>query len=72
MRCPACDSAEITRLITRVAISKSGRDYRNMSSKEMLSVLESGEAGSVNEMFRQVGGGDKAEGGAPADQSAGG
>jgi len=27
-----------------------------MSSREMLSVLESGEKGSVDEMFKQVGG----------------
>lgn len=54
--CPACKSADLTRLISRVAIAKANRNYSNMSSREMLSVLESGEKGSVDEMFRQVGG----------------
>ena len=54
--CPACKSADLSRLISQVAIAKANRDYRNMSSQEMLSVLESGEPGPVDEMFRQVGG----------------
>ena len=54
--CPACNSAALNRLISRVAIAKASRDYSNMSSNEMLSVLESGEPGSVDEMFKQVGG----------------
>ena len=53
---PNATAGELTRLISQVAIPKSGRDYRNMSSREMLSVLESGETGQVDEMFRQVGG----------------
>lgn len=55
-RCPACKSADLSRLISPVAIAKTNRDYSAMSSKEMLSVLESGETGSVDEMFKQVGG----------------
>ena len=54
--CPACNSPDLKRLISRIAIAKASRDYSNMSSKEMLSVLESGEPGPVDEMFKQVGG----------------
>lgn len=54
--CPACKSADLKRLISRVAIAKANRDYSAMSSQEMLSVLESGEKGSVDAMFKQVGG----------------
>ena len=55
-RCPACESDELTRLISRIAIPKGDRNYSTMSSGEMLSVLESGEKPHVDEMFRQVGG----------------
>ena len=68
-RCPECDSAKLTRLISRVAIANSNRNYRSMSSQEMLSVLESGETKRVDEMFRQVSGGERADGKAPADPS---
>lgn len=73
LRCPECKAGELTRLITQVAIPKSGRDYRNMSSREMLSVLEAGETRQVDEMFRQVGGGSgsgAAGSGSPAIDSA--
>ena len=53
-RCPDCESASLTRVIKSVAIPQAQRDYRNMSSREMLSVLESGEKRQVDEMFRQV------------------
>ncbi len=56
LRCPACSSAALSRLIAQVAIAKPDRDYRNMSSREMLSVLESGESGPVDELFKQVAG----------------
>ena len=72
--CPACESAELTRLISRVAVSKANKDYRNMSSGEMLSVLESGDSGQVDEMFKQVGGGKDggaAAGSAPVDPADG-
>lgn len=59
--CPQCGSAELARLITEVAVRKSGRDYGKMSSGEMLSVLESGDQQQVSEMFKQV-----ADGAAPA------
>ncbi len=55
-QCPQCGSRELSRLITQVAIPRSNRDYSKMSSGEMLSVLESGEKGQVDEMFKQVGG----------------
>ena len=63
LRCPQCHSVELTRLISQVAIPKANRDYRKLSSREMLSVLESGERRQVEEMFRQVGG-DQHDGGA--------
>lgn len=54
--CPHCGAAELSRLIRRVHISRPSRDYRSMSSHEMLSVLESGDSRQVGEMFQQVGG----------------
>jgi len=65
LRCPQCHSAELTRLISQVAIPKANRDYRKLSSREMLSVLESGERRQVVEMFRQVGGDQRDSGAAP-------
>ena len=56
-KCPECGTTELSRKISSVAIPHSSRDYRNMSSTEMLSVLESGETRQVDEMFKQVGGG---------------
>ena len=64
LRCPQCESVDLSRLISQVANPKSKRDYRGMSSREMLSVLESGESSQVDEMFHQV------TGGASADQEA--
>lgn len=54
-RCPNCGSAELTRLISRIAIARPTRNYASMSSQEMLSVLESGDSREMGEMFRQVG-----------------
>jgi putative FmdB family regulatory protein len=56
-RCPACESDVLSRLITSVRFAKPSRDYTGMSSKEMLSVLDSGDSRQVGEMFQQVGGG---------------
>ena len=53
-QCPACDSLELTRIISGVAIPQAQRDYRKMSANEMLSVLEAGEKKQVDDMFRQV------------------
>jgi len=53
--CPHCGSARLTRLISRVAIAKPGRDYSAMSSNEMLSVLEGGDSREVGRMMQQVG-----------------
>lgn len=61
-QCPNCASADLARLIRRVAIQRPTRDYTKMSSGEMLSVMESGDARQVGEMFEQVGGGDPALG----------
>ena len=54
--CPECGSADLSRLISQVSISGLHRDYKQMTSGEMLSVLESGDAGQVDDMFKQVGG----------------
>lgn len=53
--CPACHSAALSRLITRVAFAAPTHDYRSMSAQEMLSVLDSGDSRQVGEMFQQVG-----------------
>jgi putative FmdB family regulatory protein len=54
--CAACSSDALTRVISRVAISKPGRDYAKMSSDEMLSVFEGGDAREVGRMIHEVGG----------------
>ncbi len=56
--CPNCHSTDLTRLISRVAVARPSRDYANMSSDEMLSVLEGGDSREVGTMFEQVGAGD--------------
>jgi len=53
--CPHCGSRQLTRLISRVAIPKPGRDYKQMSSNEMLSVMEGGDSREVGEMFHELG-----------------
>ncbi len=72
--CPECDSDDLARLITTVALSKPSRDYRKMSAGEMLSVLESGDRRQASELFRQVGGEPTADKAAPKrpDEPAGG
>jgi putative FmdB family regulatory protein len=55
-QCPHCQSADLSRLITRVALQKPSRDYASMEPNEMLSVLESGDSRQVGEMFQQVAG----------------
>ena len=54
--CSACGSANLSRVITQVAIRGAQRDYSKMSSREMLSVLESGDQRQVESLFKQVGG----------------
>ena len=63
-KCPECGTTELSRMISSVAIPQTSRDYRNMSSTEMLSVLESGEKRQVDEMFKQVGGAQDSKSGA--------
>jgi len=60
--CVNCGQTDLSRLITSVAINKPGHNYTNMSSNEMLSVLEAGDSRQVGEMFQQVGGGNPALG----------
>lgn len=66
--CPHCQSTALSRVIKRVAIQKPGRDYSRMSSDDMLSVLESGDAKQVSDLYRQVGV-DPAAGAALHDQA---
>jgi putative FmdB family regulatory protein len=54
IRCPDCGAEDVTRTFSQVAIGKSNRDYSRMSSREMLSVLEAGDPGQVDSLFRQV------------------
>ena len=60
--CPECGSTQLSRLISQVSIPRSDRDYGKMSTGDMLSVLESGDQSQVGEMFKQVGGGETADG----------
>jgi hypothetical protein len=53
--CTHCASTDLIRIISRVAIARPGRSYANMSSTEMLSVMESGDTREMGELFRQVG-----------------
>lgn len=53
--CPHCQSADVTRRIRRVAISKPSRNLANLSSDEMLSVMEGGDSREVGQLFQQVG-----------------
>ncbi len=53
--CPNCGSHELTRLISRVAIARPGRDYAKMSSDEMLSVMEGGDSRELGRMMQQMG-----------------
>jgi putative FmdB family regulatory protein len=54
-RCTHCGSAALTRLISRVAVAKPSRSYANMSSDEMLSVLEGGDPREVGRMMHELG-----------------
>ncbi len=53
--CPHCGSADLTRVITNVALQTGEVNYRGMSSGEMLSVLEGGKRDEVDTLYRQVG-----------------
>lgn len=53
--CPHCQSTQLTRLISRVAIARQGRDFSRMSAGEMLNVLEGGNSTEVGQMFKQLG-----------------
>ncbi len=53
--CLHCGSADLTRVIKRVAVARPTRDFASLSSNEMLSVLEGGDSREVGKMFEQVG-----------------
>ncbi len=53
--CPECGSDDLARVINRVNVAgATSHNYADMSSKEMLSVLESGNRRDVDDMFKQV------------------
>lgn len=53
--CPQCESDDLARVINRVNVAGTGtHNYADMSSQEMLSVLESGNSRDVDTMFQQV------------------
>jgi len=53
-QCPHCHSTTLSRLIRQVNFRALSRQYGQMSSTEMLSVLESGDSRQVSELYRQV------------------
>ena len=53
--CPVCGSASLTRLISRVTVARPSRDFSELSSGEMLNVLEGGDTREIGQMFEQVG-----------------
>lgn len=54
--CPHCGSQQIVRVFDRVTVQTPGdRDFSRMSSGEMLSVLEGGKKGEVEQLYRQTG-----------------
>lgn len=56
LTCSHCGSHDLTRLISRVGIARPTKNYGDMSSDQMLNVLEGGNSREVGEMFQQVGG----------------
>jgi putative FmdB family regulatory protein len=56
--CPNCQSANVARTIHKINVQSPSRDYRKLSSNEMLSVLETGDSRQVGEMFQQIGAGN--------------
>ncbi|HEX2907043.1 MAG TPA: zinc ribbon domain-containing protein [Phototrophicaceae bacterium] len=53
--CPHCDSPAVSRQIKRVAIAKPSPNFSQMSSGEMLSVLDGGNSREIGRLFQQVG-----------------
>ncbi len=53
--CPHCHSLQVARRITRVAIARPSLNLANLSSDEMLSVLDGGNPREIGTLFQQVG-----------------
>lgn len=51
--CPQCGSARADKLIGKIAVKATQRDYTSLSSNEMVSVFDSGDGRQVGEMFQQ-------------------
>ena len=54
--CPDCGSADLVRIISKVAIQchKPQRDYRDMSAGELNAAIRSPDSRQVGEVFRQM------------------
>lgn len=54
--CPECGSADLSRIITEVAIKrpKAQRDYRDMSGGELNAAIHSPDSRQVGEVFHQM------------------
>lgn len=52
--CTHCQSADVARRISRVAIPKQGRDLSGLSANEMKNVLDGGDSREIGQMFQQV------------------
>ncbi|NWG18186.1 MAG: zinc ribbon domain-containing protein [Chloroflexi bacterium] len=53
--CPQCGSSDLTRLIRQVSIARPSPNLANLSSGEMLSVLDGGDSREIGSLFQQVG-----------------
>ena len=65
--CPQCGSERASKLINKVAIKATERDFTSLSSNEMVSVFDSGDSRQVGTMFQQFG--DKFGGSLSPDQA---
>ncbi|MCY3835388.1 MAG: hypothetical protein OXF83_02990 [Anaerolineaceae bacterium] len=73
-RCPACENGDLTRILTveggRKQHAGGGRDYAALSAREMLSVLETGDAREAKRLYEAVERGVKERGGAKGRNTA--
>lgn len=65
--CPQCGSSRAAKLISKVAVKATQRDFTGLSSNEMVSVFDSGDSRQVGEMFQQFS--DKYGGSLSPDQA---
>ncbi len=53
--CPHCQATDVSRKIKGVTIASPSRNLANLTSGDMLSVLDSGDSKEVGKLFQQVG-----------------